>query len=195
MEGTRIPVGTRRVTDAERDSVVRVLGEAVSDGRLSHDTFLTRLDAALLSKDEGALASVVEDLVRRSVQRPRQVRARRRWLQRSAPSGRMPLPSLVLPGPSTPFVSLGRSAASDLRVDDPTVSGTHAGLLLFAGSWFVVDRSSTNGTFVNESRVPEVATVHPGDMLGLGSVTYRLTAPRPDVARRMRVTRALGMSR
>lgn len=195
MEGTRIPVGTRRVTDAERDSVVRVLGEAVGDGRLSHDTFLTRLDAALLSKDEAALASVVEDLVHRSAQRPRQVRARRMWPHRSAPSGRMPLPSLVLPGPSTPFVSLGRSAASDLRVDDPTVSGTHAGLLLFAGSWFVVDRSSTNGTFVNESRVPEVATVHPGDMLGLGSVTYRLTAPRPDVARRMRVTRALGMSR
>ena len=88
-----------------------------------------------------------------------------------------------------PFCCLGPARGRPDRLGD------HAGLLLFAGSWFVVDRSSTNGTFVNESRVPEVATVHPGDMLGLGSVTYRLTAPRPDVARRMRVTRALGMSR
>lgn len=178
MEGGPTPTGTRRVTDAERDSAVRVLGEAVSDGRLSHDTFLARLDAALLAKDEAALTSVVADLVHRSMRRSRPARDGRDWLRRAARTEGVLMPPLPLPGPTKPFVSLGRSATSDICVDESTVSATHAGLMLFAGSWFVVDRNSTNGTFVNEDRVPEVAAVLPGDLLGLGRVSYRLTVPR-----------------
>ena len=191
VEGAPVPVVARRVTDAERDSVVRVLGEAVSDGRLSHDTFLARLDAALLSKDEAALGSVVADLVHRSMQRQKQSRSGRIWPLRFARVEPVAWPALVLPNPAKPFVSLGRSTASDMCIDEPTVSGIHAGLLLFAGSWFVVDRNSTNGTFVNECRVPEVAQVHPGDLLGLGCVAYRLTAPRSHMAIRTRVKRLM----
>jgi pSer/pThr/pTyr-binding forkhead associated (FHA) protein len=103
------------------------------------------------------------------------------------------MPALTLPILAKPFVSLGRSTTSDLRINEPTVSGNHAGLLLYAGSWYVVDRGSTNGTFVNECRVPEVALVHPGDLLGLGLVTYRLVAPRQRLSPRDRMLRALGL--
>lgn len=176
MQGPGLPVA-RRVSDAERDEVLQVLGEAVSDGRLSHDTFLARLDAALASRDELALSAVVADLARRSAPPSRRSGAGRRWSLRLAQPRRVSVPTLALPTGSAPFLSLGRSSASDVRLEDPTVSATHAGLLLFSGSWFVVDRGSTNGTFVNEHRVQEVAPVASGDLLGLGCATLRLTAP------------------
>lgn len=177
MQGPGLPVA-RRVSDAERDEVLHVLGEAVSDGRLSHDTFLARLDAALASRDEVALSAVVADLARRSTSRPRLTLKGHWWSRRPERPRRASFPTLALPTRSAPFLSLGRSSVSDVQVDDPTVSGVHAGLLLFSGSWFVVDRGSTNGTFVNEHRVREVAPVAAGDLLGLGCATLRLTAPR-----------------
>ena len=44
---------------------------------------------------------------------------------------------------------VGRGAESDVRLDDPTVSRTHAEVVLLAdGRLYVTDRGATNGTFV-----------------------------------------------
>jgi pSer/pThr/pTyr-binding forkhead associated (FHA) protein len=48
---------------------------------------------------------------------------------------------------------LGRGTHNDVRVDDPSVSSTHATLLWKAGAWHVLDLDSTNGTFVDGERV------------------------------------------
>ena len=69
---------------------------------------------------------------------------------------------------------LGRSAACDLRVEDPSVSSEHASLGWTGAGWEVRDLGSKNGTFVGERRVAagERIPLLPGDLLTLG-------APRP----------------
>lgn len=71
-------------------------------------------------------------------------------------------------------VLIGRSAACDLRVDDPRVSSEHASLQWTGAVWEVRDLGSKNGTFVGERRLPSGERSHllPGDLLALG-------APRP----------------
>lgn len=71
-------------------------------------------------------------------------------------------------------VLLGRSAACDLRVDDPRVSSEHASLGWTGAAWEVRDLGSKNGTFVGERRLAsgERIPLLPGDTLALG-------APRP----------------
>jgi FHA domain len=71
-------------------------------------------------------------------------------------------------------VILGRSAACDVRVDDPRVSSEHATLGWTGAMWEVRDLGSKNGTFVGERRLASGGRSHllPGDLLVLG-------APRP----------------
>src|SRR6476646_11355373 len=51
-----------RVSDADRDEVIKVLREGSADGRLSLDTFLHRMELALQARDAGQLASLLSDL-------------------------------------------------------------------------------------------------------------------------------------
>jgi hypothetical protein len=69
---------------------------------------------------------------------------------------------------------VGRSAACDLRVDDPRVSGEHVSLRWTGAVWEARDLGSKNGTFLGERRVAAGQRVHlvAGDSLTLG-------APRP----------------
>lgn len=67
---------------------------------------------------------------------------------------------------------IGRSARSDIQLDDSTVSRRHA-LLVDRGSHMaVLDDRSTNGLHVNGDRVDEAVLQH-GDALDLGSVSLR----------------------
>ncbi|MGY2874420.1 pSer/pThr/pTyr-binding forkhead associated (FHA) protein [Marmoricola sp. URHA0025 HA25] len=84
---------------------------------------------------------------------------------------------LRLPAPHAPFVLVGRSRRCDVVLEDPTVSREHAGLVLFAGHWFVCDRDSTNGTRVNGRRIWGTSSVQPGDLVAFGDTALRLAAP------------------
>jgi pSer/pThr/pTyr-binding forkhead associated (FHA) protein len=99
----------------------------------------------------------------------------------SALLGRLPAghadPCLSLPGVDDPFVLVGRSRRCDVVVDDPTVSREHAGLVLFGRHWFVCDRDSTNGTWVNGRRIWGTASVQPGDLVSFGAAAFRLARP------------------
>jgi cytochrome P450/NADPH-cytochrome P450 reductase len=68
---------------------------------------------------------------------------------------------------------IGRAADNDVVVPDPGVSQYHAELRQVAGGYRVVDLGSRNGTFVNEQRVTS-ATVSEGDLVGVGTSTFRL---------------------
>ena len=70
--------------------------------------------------------------------------------------------------------SIGRGQSNDLKLDDPSVSGTHCQVVVNQGTAVIIDLGSTNGTFVNRTRVREVGlqsgqTVHLG---GLEMVFY-----------------------
>ena len=71
-------------------------------------------------------------------------------------------------------VTIGRSPACSIVLDDPLVSRHHAELQeLPGGRRQLVDLRSYNGTFVNGRRVDE-ALLDPLDLVGIGSAEFRL---------------------
>jgi len=89
------------------------------------------------------------------------------WILRTTPESGLEKTFRVLPGqPRT----LGRATGADFIVDAPLVSRVHCRLTMLPdGTLKVRDLDSTNGTFVNGSRV-KTAMLTAGDRLGLGRV-------------------------
>ena len=75
--------------------------------------------------------------------------------------------------------SIGRDVNNSIVIDDTFVSAEHA-LLTFRGrAWFVEDRGSTNGTYVNGHRVATYLPLGYGDELQIGRIRMRLERARP----------------
>src|SRR5215470_6393766 len=75
--------------------------------------------------------------------------------------------------PPAAMLRIGRAPDNDVVVPDPGVSQYHAELRHEVGGYRLVDLDSRNGTFVNEQRVT-AAMVSDGDLVGVGSATFRL---------------------
>src|SRR5512146_2999970 len=75
---------------------------------------------------------------------------------------------------------VGRAPASDIPVIDPTISRRHAEIALDEGGHAIVvrDLGSSNGTFVNGTRV-ESAPLAPGDIVAFGKVSFRIQETEP----------------
>ncbi|MEV8593166.1 DUF1707 and FHA domain-containing protein [Streptomyces sp. NPDC052012] len=170
-----------RLSDAERDKALDVLRDGVAKGRLSHDTFVRRMELALAARRPDELAALTADLptenrlarlVLGTVEAVSgfSVRLRRAWQAER-------LPKLLLPHPATGYpLRIGRDPANGLRLTHETVSRVHAELRHQGGMWVLRDLGSTNGTTVNGRRVIGAAVVREGDQIGFGRITYRLAA-------------------
>jgi pSer/pThr/pTyr-binding forkhead associated (FHA) protein len=77
-----------------------------------------------------------------------------------------PQPPLTLPAEGS--VIIGRSREADLRLADPDTSRRHAKIVCESGRFTIQDLVSTNGTWVNDTRVDE-HVLRPGDRLEIGS--------------------------
>jgi hypothetical protein len=81
------------------------------------------------------------------------------------------------PGASIPLDAvntIGRDVNNSIVIDDSFVSAEHA-LLTFRGrAWYVEDRGSTNGTWLNGQRVETYMSLGYGDELQIGQVRLRL---------------------
>ena len=64
-------------------------------------------------------------------------------------------------------VSIGRHPASDIFLDDVTVSRRHALVTRVGSAFHVADAGSLNGTYVNQTRV-ESAALNDGDEVQVG---------------------------
>ena len=64
-------------------------------------------------------------------------------------------------------VNIGRRPDSDIVLVDDMVSGSHVELRFADGQWLIKDLRSTNGVFVNESRV-QTAVLHDNDEILVG---------------------------
>ena len=74
--------------------------------------------------------------------------------------------------------SIGRDVNNSIVIEDSFVSAEHA-LLTFRGrAWYVEDRGSTNGTFLNGERVETSLPLGYGDEVQVGQVRLRLERPR-----------------
>jgi hypothetical protein len=72
-------------------------------------------------------------------------------------------------------MTIGRKPENDIALEwDKAVSRRHAELELVAGSWFVSDLDSANGTFVNGTKVDRKRALHTGDELRIGDTTLRM---------------------
>ncbi|MET3982696.1 DUF1707 and FHA domain-containing protein [Streptomyces sp. PvR034] len=177
-----------RVSDAERERALGRLRDGAADGRLSHDTFVRRMELALVARRAEDLAVLTADLGARGpsgLESPLTQRlfgwvgkvsavsagVRRAWAAEK-------LPKLLLPphgGLGHPL-TIGRDPGSGLRLVHETVSRHHAELSLRGGLWVLRDLGSTNGTTVNGQRVTGAAVVRAGDQVGFGTMQYRLSA-------------------
>ncbi|MEU3981055.1 DUF1707 and FHA domain-containing protein [Streptomyces sp. NPDC026672] len=175
------PTSPARLSDAERDKALRVLRDGVVMGRLSHDTFVRRMELALVARRVDELAALTADLPRENrfsralfsgieAISGFPLRMRRAWEAER-------LPKLLLPHPSGGHpLRIGRDPASGLRLNHETVSRVHAELSHQGGFWVLRDLGSTNGTTVNGRRVIGAAVVREGDQVGFGRVSFRLSA-------------------
>lgn len=73
-------------------------------------------------------------------------------------------------------ITLGRSTHNTIVLDDEYVSGHHARVYqdTQSGQWVVEDLGSTNGTYINESRMPGRAVLRPRVPVRIGATTFEL---------------------
>jgi len=174
-----------RASDDDRDDAIRVLRDGSVAGRLSHDTFLRRVEHALRARRVDELAGLLSDLPP-APEGAGPGRAAKAWsrLARRIRGARFPvawpdarLPRLLLPrGPRTIF-TIGRSPDCDLPLGDITVSWHHAELRRADQAWVLVDMGSKNGTRVNGWRADSGFTVRAGDWVSFGAAAFRLADP------------------
>lgn len=72
-----------------------------------------------------------------------------------------------------PF-SVGRKAGCSLQLQSKTVSSHHADLTTRDSQLLLIDRQSTNGTYVNGSRVKDIVTLKPNDVVQFADVAFRI---------------------
>ncbi|MFD0024062.1 DUF1707 and FHA domain-containing protein [Streptomyces sp. NPDC058382] len=172
-----------RLSDAQRDRVLGVLREGAAQGKLSHDTFMRRMELALTANRSEQLEALTADLDSGGRWSRRLIRAvggvsrfpervRRAWRAER-------LPKLLLPAPGPHPLRIGRDPGNGLRLSHETVSRMHAELTVHDGRWLLRDLGSTNGTCVNGQRVVGTVSVREGDQVSFGRMAFRLSVPTP----------------
>jgi pSer/pThr/pTyr-binding forkhead associated (FHA) protein len=72
-------------------------------------------------------------------------------------------------------LTVGRDPASEVHLEDKTISVHHARLSYHHGQWWVEDLSSTNGTYLNEEPVIAPMVLTAGDLLRFGQVELQVS--------------------
>ncbi|NUR84762.1 MAG: FHA domain-containing protein [Nonomuraea sp.] len=170
-----------RASDGERDRAIDELRDRAVEGRISHDTFIGRVDQALRARNQGELDALVSDFPERATLRKRladAVASVSEFTTRLQSAWRKPrLPRLALPDDNRLRYVVGRGSACDLVLSDLTVSRVHAELRREEdGSWLLVDLGSLNGTRLNGWRLVGPAKVHSGDEVSFGDCGFMVTA-------------------
>jgi pSer/pThr/pTyr-binding forkhead associated (FHA) protein len=71
-------------------------------------------------------------------------------------------------------LTIGRSSESGLVIRDDYTSTHHARLMLWDANWVIQDLDSTNGTFLDGTRVSLPTAVPPGTPVTIGTTTFEL---------------------
>src|SRR5918911_5211310 len=76
-------------------------------------------------------------------------------------------------------LTIGRDDENDLVLRTKTVSRQHAALVEHEGRWYVEDRGSYNGTYLNGTRVQPgmPLPLRHADRIGIGEETILFSAP------------------
>lgn len=71
-------------------------------------------------------------------------------------------------------ITIGRSSDSAIIIRDDYTSTHHARIMLWNGRWMIQDLDSTNGTFLNGSRVTVPMPIPLGATVKVGATTFEL---------------------
>ncbi|MEU1387408.1 MULTISPECIES: DUF1707 and FHA domain-containing protein [unclassified Nonomuraea] len=181
MSSTQPPF---RASDGERDRAIDELKHRAVEGRISHDTFVGRVDQALRARNQHELDELVADLPRRPTIRQRltdAVSSVSELTTRLQAAWRRPrLPRLALPDDDRLRYVVGRGSACDLVLSDLTVSRVHAELRREGdGGWMLVDLGSLNGTRLNGWRLVGPVRVKSGDEISFGDCGFLVASGQP----------------
>lgn len=69
--------------------------------------------------------------------------------------------------------TLGRAGSSDIEVDDPFASSTHARIFPRGDFMYIEDVGSTNGTFLNGRQLRGAEQLKMADVIRIGDTEYR----------------------
>ena len=72
-------------------------------------------------------------------------------------------------------VVVGRSPSSDIVIDEPYVSATHARFTIQGPALVLEDLGSTNGTMVNGHAIDQPVTLRDGDEVQVGNTVMRVS--------------------
>ena len=72
-------------------------------------------------------------------------------------------------------VVIGRAPSSDIVIDEPVVSATHARFTLQGPALVLEDLGSTNGTLVNGHGITQPVTLREGDEVQVGDTIMRVS--------------------
>jgi hypothetical protein len=74
--------------------------------------------------------------------------------------------------------TIGRDVNNAIVVEDQFASAEHAVLTFRGRTWYIEDLASTNGTYINGSRIDGLAPIGFGDEIQIGQVRVRLERVR-----------------
>ena len=84
-----------------------------------------------------------------------------------------PLANTVIPL-GTAQITIGRAPDSTIVIDDDYASRRHARIYPSDGGWIVEDLGSTNGTWIERTRITQPTALTPGTPLRVGRTTLQL---------------------
>lgn len=73
-------------------------------------------------------------------------------------------------------ITIGRSADSNLLIDDEYASTNHAKLVKLENEWLLQDLGSTNGTYLGNSKVGTPVVLRVGTPVRIGKTVFELRA-------------------
>jgi pSer/pThr/pTyr-binding forkhead associated (FHA) protein len=75
--------------------------------------------------------------------------------------------------PGAEKITIGRNGQCDLVIsNDPTVSRTHANMVIIGETASIRDLESSNGVYVNGKKVATIALLYSGDEIQLGATKF-----------------------
>ncbi len=171
--------------------------DAAAAAALRRQFLRERLACPVVGQADHLLLAVADPTDKATIDEVERITRKKAWLRLAAPSevaaqldnfftprliGVMPTGEKIEAMLNQPEVEIGKAAHNRIVISDPTVSSTHAILLVRDGGYSIVDLGSSNGTFVNGQQLgSESHTLQHGDKIQLGQVLLTFRNPAETV--------------